>query len=106
MKIFACLSLSLIFCAHAQEGSVATKFFYARAPQTEIELSPASDGGASFEFRVYGDVREGRVVYHGGDVKPEADGTLRYQSETEEKKSALKITGKLGDDSLKIEAIG
>lgn len=106
MKIFACLSLALIFCAQAQEGSAATKFFYARDPQTEIGLSPASDGGASFEFRVYGDVREGRVVYHGGDVTPEADGTLCYQSETEGKKSALKITGKLGDDSLKFEANG
>ena len=29
MKIFAGLSLALIFGAHAQEGSAATNFFYA-----------------------------------------------------------------------------
>ena len=106
MKLVPLLSLTLLLGARAQDAATVATFFYARDPQTEIELRPSGEGGASFEFRVYGDVREGRVVYHGGDVAKGADSALRYGTVTEGKKSALTITGRLGDDTLRVEASG
>ena len=102
MRSVVAISLALLLCAHAQEG----KFFYARDPQTEIELSPSTDGGASFEFRVYGDVRDGRLVYHGGDVAKGADGALHYEGDSDGKKSTLTIVGNPGDEALQVEATG
>ena len=66
MKFVLPLFIALLFCADLRSADAQdTKYFYARDAQTEIELSPSGDGGSSFEFRVYGGVREGRVVYHG-----------------------------------------
>ena len=106
MKLAACFALAFVLCAPAAEDVPVLSIAYARDERTEIDLSPAADGGAGFEFRVYGGVREGRMVYHSGDVAKNADGTFRYETDADGKKSVLKITGKPGDEVLQITAIG
>lgn len=83
----------------------ALPIYYARDERTEIALSP-SDGGAGFEFRAYGSAREGRLIYHAGDLANGGDGVLRYEAEVEGRKSAVTITGHPGDEELKVEAEG
>ena len=106
MKLASCFALALVLCARGAEDGPVLPTFYARDEHTEIALSPSDNGGESFEFRVYGDAREGRVIYHGGDLTKGAEGTLHYEAEVEGKKSAVTITGQLGDDTLKVEASG
>lgn len=108
MKSALLIALALLFCHIATEAdeSPAPSLFYARDARTEIELTPSPDGSAVFEFHVYGTSREGRVVYHGGELTKGADGKLSYASDVDGKKSGLKITGKIGDDALRLQATG
>lgn len=110
MKLRTLLTLpAFLLAIHASaqnSAEPALPHFYARDERTEIALSPNDDGGASFEFRVYGSVEKGRVVFHGGDLVKAADGTLRYEAKLESGKSAITVTGKLGDDTLRVEASG
>ena len=99
-----CMLLAILAC-HASAQSVLP-LFYARDERTEIALSSDDKGGANFEFRVYGTVGKGRIVFHGGDLAKVADGTLHYELEAEDRKSAVTVTGKPGDDSLRVDASG
>ena len=99
-----CMLLAILAC-HASAQSLLPQF-YARDERTEIALSPDDKGGASFEFRVYGGIEEGRVIFHGGDLAKAADGVLHYEAESEGRRSAVTITGKPGDDSFRVDASG
>lgn len=103
MKFAAYLFLASLLSAQAHEDGYTERIFYARDPQTEIALSPPGPGSEDFEFHVYGDSREGRVIYDGGWLKKDAGGALLSGKVNE---TAFVIAGKSGDVVLKIKASG
>jgi len=105
--LLALLGLLVGTHAYAADGPMA----YVRGEDAEFVLQPESEGKINLDLRVFGTVEQGRVVYGGGDLSKEAEDS--WKEETEQERSdgkhaarILVLTGKPGDESLRLKTTG